>query len=288
MSFTPENSAIALDKSTEERIAAATSGEQIKEILREAAIKQNLVVPDIYDPNVLLPVEPGSAPRSFAKTVTVNGQKTVLEATTELDLAQRETEFYRQLFAQPAAGAEQPRDSQGRFTADHSRNANQHRTLPDTVRSDDPAAEAARQADLRTKMLSGAITVDQYMVQSGAVERALSEAGISPAALREVSDQRYQQSWQASVDEFLKSSDWPGGQENLKLLGEKLIEMNATDTPSVEVLQRAYVDLKRANRLTANPETVLERKLADCKTPAEIREALSGAGLYHGGLWDKR
>lgn len=58
----PENSAIKVNRTLEEKIAAATSQSEIQQLLRTAALEQHLVVPDIYDHNVLLPVDSGTAP----------------------------------------------------------------------------------------------------------------------------------------------------------------------------------------------------------------------------------
>src|ERR1700682_1356904 len=113
-------SAIKTDRSIEEAISKATSQAEVQQILRDAAVNQGVVRPDIYDPNVLLEVAPGPAARGYAKTVIINGLKHILEGSTEAELLQAENALYRQTM-QPATTQqiEQPaRDaSTGRFTS---------------------------------------------------------------------------------------------------------------------------------------------------------------------------
>ena len=62
MAFSPENSAIKVDATLEEKIHAASSTEAIGEILRAEAVAQHLVVRDKYSPDILLlPSESASA-----------------------------------------------------------------------------------------------------------------------------------------------------------------------------------------------------------------------------------
>src|SRR6476646_10456125 len=142
MAHMASESAIRATKSLEDQISAAGSQAEIQQILREAAVEQKLVVPDIYDPNVLIPTEAAVQPRNFAKTVTINGQKHVIEGSTETELAQTENALYRKLFAQPAAAArtEPTRDADtGRF-----------RSAADQTVSDDDKAALALQFQIGT------------------------------------------------------------------------------------------------------------------------------------------
>ena len=266
MSWTPADSGIKVTPEMEKALETAST-EQIKEIFRDAAIKQHLVVPDIYNPQVLLPVEPGMQPRSFAKSVTVNGVKHILEGATETELLQNETALYRRLFSEPAsAGTEQPRDpATGQFRATAEQNNNS-------------ATQVERDAELRARILRGDATNDDL------VEHYLQSRGIDPAALQKITTQAYQENWNAAVQDFLASSDWPGSEANMRRLGDKLIEMGATDKPSVETLQRAYAELKKNNQLVENEEVAREKKIASARTPEELREALGYQGNM---LWGR-
>ena len=118
MAFSPADSAIKVTKSIEEKVAAATSQAEIQEIFHKAAIDQKLVIPDIYDNTVLLPVELGTQPRGFVQSILdpVTGKKVIFEGATELEVTKQANEFMRSHFTQPAATT--PRDSAtGRFTS---------------------------------------------------------------------------------------------------------------------------------------------------------------------------
>jgi len=63
-----------------------------------------LVVPDAYDPNFLTPTVSGTQPRAYGKTITVNGQKHVIEASSEQELLAKENEIMRAAFTSQAEG----------------------------------------------------------------------------------------------------------------------------------------------------------------------------------------
>ena len=177
-----------------------SSIEDIKDYLASLTVDKGLATRDYYSPRVLLPVEGATAnPQKFAKSVSVNGRKHILEADNELALAEAEAALYRAAIAEPTAAAqptttakaatEQPRDtSTGRFTA---------------------AQDAEAKAALDPKFQLGQMTASEYLEQSGAVGEYLQSQGIDPEALREVSGQRFQQSWAQATEEFLHS---PAGQ----------------------------------------------------------------------------
>jgi hypothetical protein len=265
----------------QKKVDACTTPEQLKELFHNQELAQGMRVPDPFD-ETLLHLANIPQPRGYAKTVTVNGVKHILEGATETELADAEVSLYRSLFSQPAAETEQPRDpatGQFRATADQERAA---------ATAADPATEAARQADLRGQMIRGEISPEEFAIQSGAIERALASAGIDPEALREVSHQQYEQNWASATEEFLASSDWPGGEINRQRLGETLIAMDAIDSPSVDTLRRAYQILKDKNKLVENAELTRERRLAEAKSPAEIREILNYRGDQGSGIWGGR
>jgi hypothetical protein len=115
----PENSAIKVTKSLEQQLQGVTNVEQIKEIMREAALSQNLAHRD-WDPAILVPNEPSTTPSAFSRTVTIDGQTHTIKGATETELLQAETAIYRAAMAQPAITTqqtEQPRGTDGRFTA---------------------------------------------------------------------------------------------------------------------------------------------------------------------------
>jgi hypothetical protein len=279
--LTPADSRIKVTRSIEDRVAAAGSQAEIQQIMRQAAIDQGAVVPDIYDPNVLLEVVPGersAAPQKFGKTVTVNGTKHVLSANSEAELLASENALFRGLFSQTAPARTEPvRNDRGQFVK-----AN------DATAKAAEAAEAERLAGLQLDFQIGRIDAATYIRESHAVDSYLAEQGVDMDALKEVTAQkqgdRYQQSWKDATEAFKQSADgadWPGGNENLKTVGELLIANGFEDAEDkVAALQSVY-QYMRDNKLVREP---VESKIANAQSPEQIREALgrSSSSLFGG------
>src|SRR5579863_6264460 len=143
--WSPEDSAIRMTPEIQKALETADV-EQIKSIMADAAVAQGLATRDYYSPDVLLPTElANAAPKKFAKVLTINGEKRVLEGETEAALLAAEANLYRGLFSQPApAVTETPaRDAAtGRFVE-----------RPD----DNAAADAAAKVELELKFKRGEI-----------------------------------------------------------------------------------------------------------------------------------
>ncbi len=244
MSYTPEDSRIRVNASIEEQIAAAPTAAEIQRILREAAVNQGAVRPDLYDPNVLLEVPAGDAARvhGFAKSVVINGKKYVLEGATEHELVQAETNLYRSIF-QPEAVTVQERDAaKGRFVE---------------------VPEARSPAD---------------RVAADLVEQSLREQGIDPDALRDFTNQKILTGWSDAVEEFKSTVGawWVGGQENVLKMTDVLMQMGCADNPNVENLRRAAEYLRDNNLLAENPEAQMIDTIRDTNDPYELRTLLQG------------
>ena len=254
MAHTPADSAIKIDKKLEEAIANAPNGEFIKEIMRQAMVDQGLAT-RAWDSSILEPVEQALAPRAYTTTVQINGVKHILEASTQEGLNRQETALYRAAL-QGGTNEPTPRDPQGRFTAEPKA------SVPAV--SSEPRADAA--------------------IDTAAIEAYLRAQHIDPEALKTVSGEQAKQKWEKATQEFLRTSDWPGGEANKRALGEKLIEMKAE--PSANSLRRAYEELKRSNSLSENPELALEKKIAGARDAGELREIL---GQHYGGtsMWGR-
>jgi hypothetical protein len=260
------------------KLDACTNPEQIKELMHQEELSRGLIKLD-WDESFRIPVETPQ-PTGLARSVTIAGKSFVIEGKTELELEQNQTALYRRVFAEPAAGTEQPRDpASGQFRA----TADQERAAAASV-------DAAAKVELDLKFKRGEISAAEYIEQSGAVKDYLAKEGVSIDALKTAVDQTqtasYEQSWAQATEQFLASSDWPGGTENQKRLGETLIAMGATKEPSVKTLRRAYDHLKKNNLLVENAELTREKRLAEAKTPAEIREILDYRGPS--GIWGGR
>jgi hypothetical protein len=276
MSWTPNDSAIKVDADLNEKIANA-SPEEIKEILKNSAVGQGLVERDYYDNSILLPVEQranAALPKKFAVTVELPDGKRIVEADTEADAQRLAVEAYRQAAAQHQQQTQTPqpqsRDEQGRFTSSEL----------------DPAVRV----ETELKFKRGEISVEDYLEQTGAVDSYLSKKGISVDALRNTVDQaqsqQFTQSWENATQEFLSSpsgADWPGGQDNLQRIGEKMIELGLVEAQDkVAALAQAYVALKSEGRIVPNAAREAEREFAERVSNANSHEAIrrAASGLF--------
>jgi len=257
MAFMPSDSAIKVpvNSTLEEKVFNAKTHYEVAEILRQAAVDQHLVQRDIYSPDVLIPVDqpaPGT-PRAFAKSVTVDGEKHIFESATEEGANEALLAFIRESANEPA---ERPRDSEsGRFVA----------------RTDD--TDPVAKAELELKFKRGEISTEDYLAQSGAIERHLEAQGISIEALQQATNERTAASWAQATQEFLATSDWPGGNHNRDLLGEVLVKMGADKFPNAENLRLAYQWLKDNDRLLPNEVLEAQNAIGTATSPEELREA---------------
>ena len=112
--------------------------------------------------------------------------------------------------------------------------------MKNSQQQDDQPARASNGRFAKTQTAS--VTDDADLIASDVVMRALAAQGIDPDALRDASEnKKYEKSWAASVEDFLKSTpDYPGGDELQQRMGAKLLELGLTDKPSVESLRAAY------------------------------------------------
>ncbi len=257
MAWTPNDSPINVTPDMQKALETANA-EQIKELMKQAAVDQRLVVRE-WDTSILTPVTQGTAPQKVGKVVVLNGVKHTLEAATEQELLAKENALYRSQL-QPATTTttrqtvEQPPVNQ---------------------------ANADQKAALSLEFQMGRLTVDEYLQQSGAIDSYLADQGIDMDSLREVAasqqTERTIQSWAEATEEFKNSSagaSWPGGEANRAKLGEILIEMGAEDSPNAENLRLAYQYMQENNLLVPNSEIEVRDRIAEATSPAELREAL--------------
>jgi hypothetical protein len=269
MSYTPENSSIKTDAEFEAAVAAASSAEEIKSLMHDRAIQQGIVVPDRYSPDVLIPTPAANAsvPSAYAHRVVIDGKAHIISAETPEALSAAVDDFYRQQFSRPAAArTEQPRDaSTGRFTP------------AEQGRADE---SAFAKAELELKFKRGEISTDEYLTQSGAIERHLADIGVDVNALRATTEQmqnaEFQQSWEAATTEFLQSeagAGWPGGERNKEIIGKILVDMKKVDEPSAENLALAVEYAKENDLLVENAEAKNLEAIGEATTFEEIVEA---------------
>lgn len=268
--LTAENSAIKVTPEIEEHLRTLNSADEIKKYMSSMAETQGLVRSDLYDPNVKIPVAPGSAPLAYAKILTINGQKFTLEAPTEAELLHKENELLRQTFEgkTPTGDAPARDEATGRF-----------------VTAKTPAeqgAEDERKAGLLLQFQMGQISATQYIEESGAVGEYLEKQGVPledlKTALLERQDAKAVASWQSATDEFLNSpegADWPGG-PNLKVIGKLLADNGLEDSPSAETLAACWKHMKENGLALSNPEVETQQRISEATSVEEIRNAARG------------
>jgi hypothetical protein len=261
MAHTPADSRIAVTDSLQERIANA-SMEEIKVILAEEAVRTGLITRDAYSPDILLEVEPAATPRKFARTVEINGVKKIVEADTEHEVDRAVIELYR------AAQNQQQRQQQAQPRTDDRRFTKQQQE------------DAVKRSDLDLRFRRGEINVDTYIAESGALDRYLESKGVSVESLIDVSNQRYTQGWAEASERFKNSkegADWPGGDQNLKIIGEEIIAMGLQESEDkLGALVAAYQKLKAEDRLVPTPGQELARELADATSFSDIARLAKG------------
>lgn len=283
MSHTPEQSAIKVTPDVEAKLTTLVSSDEIRAYLAEVAVEQQLVTRDRFSPDILIPTEPGTAPRTFGRVLNINGFEHTVEAPSEIELERRVNALLRETFesGNTPSGAAPARDANtGRFVSAEDRGK------ADEVRQ----AEILRQSEVELKFKRGELSTADYLARSGAIERHLESQGISVEELRtstaEKQNQRFTQSWATATEEFLKSpagADWPGGEANKVKLGQ-ILQANPelADQPSVETLSAVYEYMKENDLLVANEEVEKLRAISSATSAEEIRTAWRGGSSMFG------
>lgn len=251
-------SPIVVTPELEAAVAACATPGEIAGVMRDFAIKQGVAQINA-DGEVVPTALTANPPQKFGGYVTVDGRKTYVEGSSPEEYQAKLREVMS-----PQATAQQTRDERGRFVE-------QRATEQPT-----DAERAAAQADLELRFKRGEISTDQYIAQSGAIDRYLESQGVSMDSLRETSNVAFQKSWADATSEFLSipGNDWPGGEENMRIVAQ-LIEANGlTDRPSADTLAQVIQFAKENGMLAANPQAELAQKLAAAQSPEEINDLL--------------
>lgn len=182
-------------------------------------------------------------PQKFTRDEVINGKTFTFEADSDAELNVMVLNAYRVGNALQAEAAAAPVVDPAVAAAAEAK-----------------AAEAAqvKKSELELKFKRGEISTEDYLEQSGAVALYLEKQGVPLAELKATLDknrtQNEVQSWQDATTEFLKTSDWPGGDQNLKLIGMKLVALNLTEaTDKVAAISQAYAALK-ADKMLFPPD----------------------------------
>lgn len=269
--LTPESSAIRMSAELEAKVAAASTAEEIKALMAQAALEQHLVERDVMNSSHLIPTALADhAPRSFAKVIVINGVKHVLEAPDELGLAQAETNLMRKLFSQPeeTEETEQRRDASGRFVSQNDIEAEQQRLV--------------ESAELEGRFKRGEISTETYLIESGALDRALTQ--------RQQESESFQSNWETGTQKFVaRHPEWVGGDANRDTLGQIIVEHGMVDMNPLDALEKAYAIAQEENRLVENPAVTQWNAINEAQTPEQLRAALGIDRSYGVGrdIWGR-
>jgi trimeric autotransporter adhesin len=178
------------------------------------------------------------AAAGFSRTVTINGQDFTFTESTELQLERAINAAYT------VANAFQKTE---------------------TVTVEDPTAKAAADAkaaedalvartELDLKFKRGELSPREYLEQSGAMKDYLAEQGIPldelKAAVERNREASLTQSWEQATEAFRNSAagaDWPGGGQNLEIIGLKLQALQLVDAQDkVAALAQAWQSMKES------------------------------------------
>jgi hypothetical protein len=274
MPVTPNDNPLQVSEAIAKKVREARSADEVAQIFRDAYVEQGLATNNDYDPSIYTPTARSEqpAPTRYAKTLTVDGTKYLLESDSEQGLVQKEIAFYRSLQTQTTT-TEVARDDQGRFTTERARG-----------RADE---NLVAKSELELKFKRGEISTEEFLAQSGAIESYLSAQGVEledlKSVVQEKQDTRLVQSWQEATEEFLNGpgSSWIGGAENLRIIGQIIQKQGWENTPDkVAALTAAYRHMQENGLVAPNKEAEALRQMQEARTPEDLRDA---AVAYRGG-----
>jgi hypothetical protein len=257
-------SALKLTPEQEAKVMSMDRSDDITEYLKEVSVQNGLLKRD-WDPALFIAVEQTAPqPRGYAKTIIVNGVKTILEGATEQELLAKENAFMRQTFEHAATTTQtqqtQPRDeSTGRFVP-----------VEQTITPEE-------RANLDLQFSLGQVSISQYLEQSGEIEKHIER--------REQSTQLL--GWESATESFLQSAEgasWPGGNEALARIGQ-IIQASGLEDASdkLDVLKQAYALMQQEEHDAAahTQEVEAERIINETTDPYKLRAMLqNGSGFF--------
>jgi hypothetical protein len=194
----------------------------------------------------------------FTRTEVIGGKEFTFEAATELELERAVNNALKIAYA-----VQTPAE------------ASAVAAVVDPTVAQQAAEEAAEaKVELELKFKRGEIDAATYIEQSGAMTAYLAKQGIPVEALRDAVTHNQEtaetQSWAEATEEFLHSpagADWPGGQKNLGIIGDKLAVLGLTDAKDkVAALGQAWSAMRATGSFF--PEAVVDAVPAPVVAPA--------------------
>jgi hypothetical protein len=155
-----------------------------------------------------------------------------------------------------------------------------------------PAFTEAELFDISLKIQKGDVTgLDTYIEKSGVLDRWLESKGLKVEDLKaqttESKSAKLTEEWKTATSEYLAKvkageSDYPGGEQNTRLMGYMIAELGLGNKPSVESFDLAYAELKKRNMVF--PVTKQDPAEKKTEEPAPKKAATSSTAVgTHGG-----
>lgn len=227
----------------EKSIGEAQSTDQISRLVKEAAAEQGLALPRddqgrfVAKPTTEEPAqkaadtkEAADEDKQFTDTFTIGGKTVEISGADAADVL-------RQYKAAVAAYDIARQEAQ-----------------PKQQTQEEPKKPLVTEEELialSIRIQSGDLkALDEYMEKTGAVDRYLSKRGINvgelETTLKERVETKTQNAWEKATNDFKQElgAEWPGGNQNMKLMGYKLAELGLTENPSKDSLLKAFNALK--------------------------------------------
>lgn len=255
MTETPEL-ATALD--------GAASVEEIRDIIAQEAARQNIVVPakpaPVKEESKAEPeAKDDDAKFAYADDFSIGGKSYHFEGDSP-------AEINRQVKAAIAAheNATKPEPKQETTAAKRGLSADE---------------KVALELDYRM----GKIGLDEYLDKTGALDAYLEKKGVKVDQLKEVVEEKVSRkevdAWATATEAFKQAhgaDEWPGGDQNLKIMAYKLAELGLSSTPSVDSLNRAF-DAMKSDGLIFPVEPKAEVRV---EPQTQIKKKPSGSSVF--------
>ncbi|HEX3091232.1 MAG TPA: hypothetical protein VHW72_01350, partial [Candidatus Angelobacter sp.] len=217
-------------------IPNANTAAEWNEAMRSGAQKANVEVPGLTEKPATAATdttkkdEP-TADKLFRASLMVNGSEMIFEDADPAKVLAQYTAAVSASQLAPQAAA----------------------TTQQTVEEKKPALSAADMFDVGTKLISGdASGLDTLLEKSGALDRWFESKGLNveklKAATEKTQSDTVHDSWKTATDQFTAKVtageiDFPGGQQNMKMMGITLAQLGLK--PSVDSMVKAWEHMKK-------------------------------------------
>lgn len=259
MPQTPANTPFSFTPQQIERLNACDRPDQVPVMIEQFLLENNQAARNSSgEVEVVIPEPAAPAPKTFSEVVEIPGVvKGTISAESELELAKKVGEFYRDRMGWAKTDQTQKRDAAGKFVA-------QPEELP--MPADEQELMAATQ-ELRMQLVRGELVAEEFVSK-----KAELEAGLQTT-----------RDWAEAVEHFRNSdagADWPGadfvgGEINLATMQATLAAHDLLDAEDkLSAIAGVWDFMKRTGQFVerpASPEEIAEQ-IGEAAARAEQQE----------------